>query len=579
MRRNMLRSNAVGALLVAGLFWILPPESPIADAAMRGDVETVRSLVKEGADVNAAQGDGMTALHWAALNGNARLVELLIYAGGNVGALTRLGAYTPLHLASEEGHAVVVEALLAAGADPNAVTSTGAVTPLHFAAGFGGVEAISALVAAGANVNAGETQWGHTPLMFAAQRNRPAAISVLLEGGADPEITGSVIDLAERERQDDIAQARRDSVMGKESRRGFGPRRRPNEKVEYSSDPALRPWSWAQKIGGYGGMTALTLAARDGNVEAVMVLLDGGADINQVEGGQGNSSLLVATLNGWFDLALMLLERGADPNLAAHNGNNPLFSTLNIQWAATSPPPLPAYVLGQDAHYLEVMEALLDAGADPNARLRWDLWHVETGPGTAAQLDVNWMGATPFFRAAHAMDIAAMEFLVRYGADPSIPTIRPFPEERRRGDGSGQDAPEEDPSGLPPVPAGGPGRYPIHAASGISSGAGRQGNAHAHVPNGWLPAVKYLVEKHGADVNARDDNGDTPLHNGAFRGDNEMILYLIEKGADVMVVNRDGLTTVDKANSPVQRAEPHPETIKLLEGLGAQNNHNCVACG
>ena len=273
MRRNMLRSNAVGALLVAGLFWILPPDSPIADAAMRGDVETVRSLVKEGADVNVAQGDGMTALHWVALNGNARLVELLIYAGGNVGALTRLGAYTPLHLASEEGHAVVVEALLAAGADPNAGTSTGAVTPLHFAAGSGSVEAMSALLAAGANVNAGETQWGHTPLMFAAQRNRPAAISVLLQGGADPEITGSVIDLAERELQDDIAQARRDSVMGKgESRRGRGP----SKKVEYSSDPALRPWSWAQKIGGYGGMTALTLAARDGNVEAVMALLDGG---------------------------------------------------------------------------------------------------------------------------------------------------------------------------------------------------------------------------------------------------------------------------------------------------------------
>ena len=143
--KNVLRSNAVGALLVAGLFWFLPPESPIADAAMRGDVETVRSLVKEGGDVNASQGDGMTALHWAALTGKERLVELLIYAGANIGALTRLGDYTPLHLASKEGDAVVVEALLAAGADPNAPTSTGEVTPLHFAAGSGNVGAISAL--------------------------------------------------------------------------------------------------------------------------------------------------------------------------------------------------------------------------------------------------------------------------------------------------------------------------------------------------------------------------------------------------------------------------------------------------
>ena len=575
--KNVLRSNAVGALLVAGLFWFLPPESPIADAAMRGDVETVRSLVKEGGDVNASQGDGMTALHWAALTGKERLVELLIYAGANIGALTRLGDYTPLHLASKEGEAVVVEALLAAGADPNAPTSTGEVTPLHFAAGSGNVGAISALLDAGANVNAAETQWGHTPLMFAAERNRPDAMRVLLQGGADPEITGSVIDVAERERQDDIAQRRRNELM-----KPSDLDRSPEPEPEYSSDPALRLWSRAQKIGGYGGMTALTMAAREGNVEAAMALLEGGADIDHVDAGQGNSPLLVATLSGWFDLALMLLERGADPNLVAHNGNNPLFATVNIQWAPTSSPPLPAYVLVQDASYLEVMEALLDAGADHKARLKWDLWHVQMALGLGSSLELNWMGATPFFRAAHAMDITAMKLLARYGADPSIPTIRPHPEEglSRRRDGATDRSMEknDDPSGLPLVPAGGPGSYPIHAASGISSGSGRQGNSHRHVENGWLPAVKYLIEQHGADINAREYNGRTALHNAAFRGDNEMILYLVEKGADIMAVDRLGETTVDQANGPVQRAERHPATIKLLESLGAKNNHNCWAC-
>jgi len=128
------------------------------------------------------------------------------------------------------------------------------------------------------------------------------------------------------------------------------------------------------------------------------------------------------------------------------------------------------------------------------------------------------------------------------------------------------------------VPHGGPGFYPIHAASGISNLAGRQGTVHRYVVNGFLPAVKYLVEEHGADVNARDHNADTPMHNVAFRGDNEMILYLLSKGADPMAVNRDGLTTVDKANGPVQRIEPWPETIRLLEGLGVKNHHICYSC-
>ena len=90
--------------------------------------------------------------------------------------------------------------------------------------------------------------------------------------------------------------------------------------------------------------------------------------------------------------------------------------------------------------------------------------------------------------------------------------------------------------------------------------------------------MKYLIEELGTDPNQRDFNGDTPLHNTAFRGDNELILYLVYKGADPLAVNRLGQTTVDKANGPIQRIEPFPETIKLLESLGAKNNHNCVSC-
>jgi ankyrin repeat protein len=93
-----------------------------------------------------------------------------------------------------------------------------------------------------------------------------------------------------------------------------------------------------------------------------------------------------------------------------------------------------------------------------------------------------------------------------------------------------------------------------------------------------MPAIKYLVEELGADVNATDHEGNTPVHLCASRGDNECIKFLVSKGADVMRVNREGNTTVDMANGPVQRTQPYPETIKLLESLGAKNNHRCVTC-
>ena len=145
---------------------------------------------------------------------------------------------------------------------------------------------------------------------------------------------------------------------------------------------------------------------------------------------------------------------------------------------------------------------------------------------------------------------------------------------RRFGRGGNQ----EDQSGLPPVPTGGPGVYPIHAASGVGYGEGFAANQHAHAPDSWVAAVRYLVEEHGADVNARDLNGYSPVHHAASRGDNELIEYLVTRGADVTVVSRRGETTVDMANGPRQRVQPFPETISLLESLGAINNDNCQSC-
>ncbi len=137
---------------------------------------------------------------------------------------------------------------------------------------------------------------------------------------------------------------------------------------------------------------------------------------------------------------------------------------------------------------------------------------------------------------------------------------------------------KKDHSGLPPTPIGGPFVYPLHAAAGAGYGQYFMAHAHRHVPDNWLPAVRFLVEECGADVNARDANGFTPLHHAASRGDNELIEYLLEKGADVKAVSRNGQTTADMANGPTQRVAPFPDTIALLVGLGAVNNNKCVSC-
>jgi hypothetical protein len=168
-----------------------------------------------------------------------------------------------------------------------------------------------------------------------------------------------------------------------------------------------------------------------------------------------------------------------------------------------------------------------------------------------------------------------MKLLLRYGADPTITTTKPF--SRPRGTDADRDAPAVDVSGQP-VPPGGPGIPPLLAAAGSGYGEGFAANAHRFAPTGMLAAVKYLVEELHVDVNARDHEGNTALHNAASRGDNEMIEYLVSKGADPKAVNRAGQTTVDMANGPVQRTQPYPDTIKLLEGLGARNNHKCVSC-
>jgi len=560
--RIVIRGSITVGLLAVGLSAWLNAQAPasVAEAASQGDREAVRALLKKGLDVNEAQGDGTTALHWAAMKGDADLAQMLIYAGANVRATTRLGAYTPLYLAAKGGYSGVVAALLAAGADAKATTSNG-TTPLMIAAAAGDTRTITSLVENGADLNAKDGAKGETPLMFAAAFNRTDAVKLLLARGADHKATTKVVDLFALTAPEEEAMAR--------GAGGNTPRPAANRPADVAG--ATRGYRYNELISTQGGLTALLFAARQGYADTVKALVEGGADLNQLNAGDQTSPLLMAIINGHFDLAAYLLEKGARPTVAAFNGATPLYAVLNIQWAPKSLYPSPKAYQQQTTTYLDLMTTLLDKGADPNARVGRKVWYQAYNSDYAG-FDEG--GATPFFRAAYASDVAAMKLLVSRGADPYIPTMkpagRPF-----TGEGVRQ---VQDLSGVPPVPYGGPAISPLHAASGVGYGEGFAANSHRYAPTGFLLAIKYLVEELGMDVNASDHEGNTPLHLAAARGDNETIMFLVSKGADVMRVNREGNTTVDMANGPVQRTQPYPETIKLLEKLGAKNNHKCITC-
>jgi ankyrin repeat protein len=643
-----LRTGITALGLAVGMSaWLsaAPAAPPVVEATKKGDPEALKTLLKDGADVNAAEADGMSALHWAAERGDAKLAEMLVYAGASTSGVTRLGQYTPLHIASRTGHAAVVKTLLKAGASVEARTNPGGATALHLAAESGNVEAINALIDAGADVNALESEWQQTPLIFAAARNRAEAVKALAARGANPNLAAKVLDIplysainrASRELQgpqatkvlaaDYLEQQAIYKGQREIYKSGKVPESEVNEfrQVFQQQGEEINPAVLAK-----GGMTPLMHAARQGYLETVGALIDSGANIDQQNEGDGNTALLTALINGQYDTAMLLIQRGANPSLAAVNskgqGNGvfPLWAAINSRWQPTTRFPQPQERDEQKATYLEVVQALLDKGADVNARTishPWYLVYNQCGNNNCGLALTD--GSTAFWRAAYGVDVEAMRLLHKHGADPMIPNIAPpirIRTERAGGAGGAQPvfagagnqpaaAPvpanaaaaaalaasagygipvgrdgkpmvdnEVKQDEQPPVPYGGPGALPFHAATGLEYGEGFSGNAHRHAPDAWLAAAKYFVEELGMDVNARDHDGYTPLHHAAARGDNEVIKYLVSKGADVTAVSRSGQTTVDVANGPVQRVVPFVETVELLMSLGAKNSNRCVSC-
>jgi ankyrin repeat protein len=572
MTRTILsRVLVLSACLAASDLRASSGAAEVVEAAMRGDRDAVRSMLKDGADVNSAQGDGMTALHWAAMKGDVPLADMLLYAGANVRATTRLGGYTPLLLAAKAGHAAMIETLAKADADVKGATSTG-VTALMLAAASGNAAAVKTLAERGADVNARENTMQQTALMFAAAANRVEAIAELVKHGADVNAATNVVDLSafSRDAEDENRRFQQQGGPGPSEERRTGGQTAPAQQPRRL--PGVdRQYFYNELVGHTGGLAPLHFAARQGHLESVKNLLAAGAAVNQ-RTGDATTPLLIAVINGHFDVAEHLVSRGADVTLASENGVTPLYAVLNVQWAPKALYPQPRAHLQQKLGYLDLMKILIDKGADVNARLKRKVWYSGYNFDLSG---VDEIGATAFWRAAYASDVDAMKLLVAHGADPYLRTIKPAGRPRT-GDG-GREA-TKDVSGLPPIPVGGPAVTPLQAAAGVGYGEGFAANSHRFAPGGMMAAVKYLGEELGADVNEVDHEGNTALHHAAARGDNEMILYLVSKGANLKVVNREGNNVADMANGPVQRIEPFKETLALLEKLGVKHQNKCVSC-
>jgi len=544
-------------------------DARLSEAAMRGDRGAVVSLLKQGVDIDGAQGDGSTALHWAAFNDDLETTKILIAAGANVKVSTREGGITPLFMAANNGNAAIMEALLKAGAGVNSVKANG-TTVLMLAASSGNPEAVKTLLDRGAEVNAKESVHGQTALMFAAALNRDGAIRVLLAHGADANIATTVRKM-ERVRFDQDGNVVEDRPAGRGGR-GGAPAPSPEvmdaeaaaaaakianetQKAELdvfsralnlksvvyltakprarAGDVAARP---PRKVGAdfMGGMTALLYAAREGHMETVKALVEGKADVNLISGGDKFSPMVIAITNGHLTIAKYLLDHGADPNLLTVTGLSALYATIDVQWAPKAWFPQPT-TDQEKVTYLELMKALLDHGANVNAPVGEKPWF------RSFTNDYTWVdpaGATPFWRAAQSSDTAAMHLLMDYKADPKIPI--------KSGD------------------------TPLMAAAGIGWAA----NWSVNAPVPLIDAVKYCVEL-GNDVNAADNRGYTALHGAAYLGDNDMINYLVQKGAKVDAKSKAGDSAADMANGPTRFGQPHPESVALLEKLGSPNSHNC----
>jgi ankyrin repeat protein len=620
-------------------------KSDVADAAQKGDRALVQRLIQQKQDVNAPQVDGATALHWAAYKQDPEMMDLLIRAGANVKAQNRTGV-TPLEMAAMYGNAVILDKLIKAGADAKRKGPSGE-TMVMFAARSGNPQAIKVLLEAGADVNARETVRGTTALMWAVEQKHAEAVKALLAAGADPSIKSGGAGLprnymANRVNQRAVllAQDRRrraaqngityeeqltlDQKAGAEigGQRGLaqalGPDGNPlpqqggrqgapaapaaggpaatappatTDAAPATTRGAAQPAGTAQAAAapaqggrgrggrgarggaqgpqgqagqtqsdpddvddtevvfaglvgtGGGGLTPLIFAAREGDLESAKALLDAGAKIDQPSE-YGWTPLLTAVNNRNYRVAAALLEKGANPNIANKGGWTPLYLATDNRNIEGGDYPVPK----PDMDHLEIIRQLLEKGANPNAR-------VKDNTLTRTIFTMQWFfedGATAFVRASQSSDTELMKLLLKYKADPKIATAN--------------------------------GDTALTACAGIGW---VEGVTYERSAKENLEAIKILVGELGMDPNQGNNEGRTPLMGAAMKGRNDVVQFLVDRGAKLETHDKGNRDT-DKVSSAaaghtwqavdyaeglvrvgVQSAVVRPDTSKLIRKLMA----------
>jgi ankyrin repeat protein len=512
----MVRTFVFTALVVALILTPAPSfaaeggaPGAIADAARIRDMATVRSLLKPGGDpsiVNAPGFDGTPALHWVVLVDDVETAKVLLKAGADPKLANRLGV-TPLAVASINVNAEMIRALVDAGADVNALDTVGE-PPLWAAVRSGFLDAVKTLADRGATLSFKDAAQ-QTTLMLAVRENHPDIVKFLVDRGAD---------------------------VNAKTRTGQTPGWvLPNSVPGFGHGIGIVRGGLPDRGSRYlipGGLTALMYAARDGRTESARILVAASADIKQTDP-NGITPFLMAITNNHMETARFLLDQGSDINVVDWYGRTPLWAAVE---ARNMDVDNSTFKNGVDrAPVLELIKVLLDKGADPNSRTK------ETPPirrfilPTTGSLEwVDFTGMTPFLFAARAGDVTVMKLLLAHGADPKIPTFG--------------------------------GTTALMAAAGINWVVDQtydEGQA------ALLEAVKLCFEL-GLSVNDVNSMGLTAVDGAANRGSDEIIKYLVEKGAKLDVKDKEGRTPLDWAEGvflATHPAQPKPTSMALIKKL------------